>query len=45
MVGVTKPLRVEWYVGDELVNDAVLRSWIGRGSAPADRVIERRPGS
>lgn len=45
MVGVTKPLRVEWFVGDDLVNDDTLRPWIGRASAPADRVIERRPES
>ena len=40
MLGVNKPLKVSWYVGDELVHQKVLRPWIGHGSALADKVVE-----
>ena len=43
MVGVTQPLQVEWYVGDDLVRVEELKPWTGYASAEADRVIERRP--
>jgi len=43
MVGVRRPLRVEWYVDDDLVREEVLRPWLGYASTRADRVIERRP--
>jgi len=43
MVGVRRPLQVEWYVDDDLVREDVLRPWLGYASAEADRVIERRP--
>jgi len=40
MVGVTKPLKVQWLVEGEVVDTQVLRPWIGRHTAPADVVIE-----
>lgn len=43
MVGVRRPLRVEWYVGEELEAARTLRPWVGWGRARADRVVERRP--
>lgn len=43
MVGVRRPLRVEWYIGDELQAAETLRPWTGWGWEPADRVVERRP--
>lgn len=43
MVGVRRPLQVEWYVDDDLVREEVLQPWLGYASAEADRVIERRP--
>jgi len=43
MIGVRRPLRVEWYDGGELVQTKRLAAWTGRASAEADRVIERRP--
>ena len=43
MVGVRRPLQVEWYVDDDLVRVEELKPWTGYASAKADRVIERRP--
>lgn len=43
MVGVRRPLRVEWYVDGELERAEVLEPWWGTASARADRVVERRP--
>lgn len=43
MVGVRRPLRVEWYIGDGLQTAETLRAWLGWGYHKADRVIERRP--
>jgi hypothetical protein len=43
MIGVRRPLQVEWYGGEELVRVEKLAPWTGRASAKADRVIERRP--
>jgi len=43
MVGVRRPLRVEWYVDDDLVRVETLSPWTGYAAADADRVIERRP--
>jgi uncharacterized membrane protein (UPF0127 family) len=43
MVGVRRPLQVEWYVDDDLVRVEQLAPWVGHASAEADRVIERRP--
>jgi uncharacterized membrane protein (UPF0127 family) len=40
MVGVRVPLRVEWWIGDELVEVADLRPWTGLGRVRADRVVE-----
>ncbi|MDR9412749.1 MAG: hypothetical protein RI531_09075, partial [Haloferacaceae archaeon] len=40
MVGVTKPLKVQWLVEGDVVDTQVLRPWIGRHTAPADVVIE-----
>lgn len=45
MVGVTRPLRVEFFVGDELVTDTVLQPWTGHARARCDRVIEQMPKS
>jgi hypothetical protein len=43
MVGVRRPLQVEWYVDDDLVRVEELKPWTGYASAEANRVIERRP--
>lgn len=43
MAGVRKPLRVEWYVGEELQAAETLAPWVGWGRHRADRVVERRP--
>lgn len=43
MVGVRRPLEVEWYRDGELVRREVLRPWLGFAVEKADRVIERRP--
>ena len=40
MLGVHKPLKVSWYLGDELVQQKVLRPWIGHDCALADKVVE-----
>lgn len=40
MVGVRVPLRVEWWIGDKLVDVRDLRPWTGWGRARADRVVE-----
>lgn len=45
MVGVTRPLQVEWYVNGEIECLKTLSPWTGRGSARADKVIERRPSN
>jgi hypothetical protein len=43
MVGVTRPLIVEWHQRGAMVRREQLRPWVGRASHPADRVIEYRP--
>lgn len=43
MVGVRRPLRVEWYIEGELQSSETLRPWTGWGWKPADTVVERRP--
>ena len=43
MVGVTRPLIVEWHQHGAMVRRKHLRPWVGRASYPADRVIEYRP--
>jgi len=40
MVGVTRPLIVEWHQRGAMVRREQLRPWVGRASHPADRVIE-----
>jgi hypothetical protein len=40
MLGVRDPLRVSWYVGDELVERRTLRPWVGVGRARCDSVVE-----
>jgi hypothetical protein len=40
MVGVRRPLRVQWFVSGDLEQSAVLRPWIGYGAADADLVVE-----
>jgi len=43
MVGVTRPLIVEWHIAGAMVRREQLRPWIGRATHPADRVIEYAP--
>ena len=43
MVGVSRPLVVEFFVGEELVRTDKLRPWVGVAIEECDRVIERRP--
>lgn len=43
MVGVRRPLRVEWFDQGELVRAETLSPWVGLAGARADRIIERRP--
>lgn len=43
MVGVRRPLRIEFYIGADLVVETTMRPWIGTAAARCDRVIERRP--
>jgi len=43
MVGVTRPLIVEWHQRGAMVRREQLRPWVGRASHPADRVIEYAP--
>jgi hypothetical protein len=40
MVGVRVPLRVEWWIDDELAHVDRLQPWTGWGRARADRVVE-----
>jgi hypothetical protein len=43
MVGVTRPLIVEWHQRGAMVRREQLRPWVGRATHPADRVIEYAP--
>lgn len=43
MVGVRRPLRVQFFAEGEEVLDVVLSPWTGHASAECDRVIESRP--
>ena len=43
MLGVRRPLVVEWHIAGAMVVRETLRPWVGRASHPADRVIEYRP--
>jgi hypothetical protein len=43
MLGVRRPLEVEWWADGDLVRVEELRPWIGAATARADRVVERRP--
>ena len=43
MLGVHRPLEVEWWADGDLVRVAELRPWIGAATAQADRVVERQP--
>jgi len=45
MVGVTRPLVVEWHQRGAMVRREQLRPWVGRAKHPADRVIEYAPES
>jgi len=45
MVGVTRPLMVEWHQRGAMVRRELLRPWVGRATHPADRVIEYAPDS
>jgi len=44
MVGVRKPLRVEWHVDDRCVRTEELAPWTGYASHRADTVVERGVG-
>jgi len=43
MLGVTRPLVVEWHQRGAMVRREMLRPWVGHASHPADRVIEYAP--
>jgi len=43
MVGVRRPLAVEWWVGDTQTHATTLRPWVGVDRAPADRIVEAQP--
>jgi hypothetical protein len=43
MLGVRRPLLVEWLLEDDFVTRAVLQPWVGSGQAWADTVIESAP--
>jgi len=43
MLGVRKPLIVEWWAGGGLVARERLKPWFGTAIHPADRVIEYSP--
>jgi hypothetical protein len=43
MLGVRRPLVVEWHIAGAMVVRETLQPWVGRASHPADRVIEYRP--
>ena len=43
IVGVTRPLIVEWHQRGAMVRREQLRPWVGRRSHRADRVIEYAP--
>jgi len=45
MLGVTRPLIVEWHQRGAMVRREMLRPWVGHASHPADRVIEYAPES
>ena len=40
MLGVSRPLRVSWYLEDTRMKTKTLAPWVGRGTAFADTVIE-----
>jgi hypothetical protein len=44
MIGVRRPLRVTWWIGDEAVAVETLRPWIGTAAHRADRVTEEAAG-
>jgi len=41
MLGVTKPLEVEWWAGAELVERRTMPAWFGSHTEDADLVIEK----
>ncbi|MGZ0745742.1 hypothetical protein [Haloparvum sp. AD34] len=43
MIGVRRPLQVEWRVDGETVREETLGPWTGFACERADEVIERRP--
>ena len=43
MVGVHRPLAVEWWDGDTRTHATTLRPWVGVGRAPAYRIVEAQP--
>lgn len=43
MLGVRRPLRVQWIVDGDCRADRVLEPWTGRGYHLADRIIEQQP--
>lgn len=43
MIGVRRPLEVEWYVDAEKVASETLDPWFGTAKHRCNRVVERRP--
>lgn len=43
MVGVRRPLQVEWYADGSLVAREVLQPWTGWARYRADRIVEQQP--
>jgi hypothetical protein len=43
MLGVRRPLLVDWLLDREVVQTQVLDPWVGKGQAWADTVIEQSP--
>lgn len=43
MVGVRKPLEVQWWIDDECVRTEVLTPLTGHARYQANRIVERRP--
>ena len=44
MLGVSRPLRIEFFVGEKCVRKTIMRPWVGTAAARCETVIESRPG-
>jgi len=42
MIGVRRPLRVNWFVGNSLHAEEVLQPWTGTAAHTADKITEER---